>query len=170
MQVLNLFEKLTVQWLFPVRYPPFLDLTKTVRCFVENAERKIEFRRVYAFGVRANHTLVIPSSRAQTTIRPKIAGILMSSMEANPTCSFLQWSQQGLEGDPLRVRPGGPQELQGDQAAQVPGDHRPPDRPKELRSPEGQAFLRHRQVRSHTLTFAFSLEATFPLPRGVGHD
>ncbi len=32
------------------------------------------------------------------------------------------------------------------QAEEVPGDCWPPDRTEELRSPEGQAFLRHRQV------------------------
>ena len=60
---------------------------------------------------------------------------------------FLFLQLQGFEGDPLRVRPGGAQGLQGGQASQVRRDGRPPDRPQELRSPEGQAFLRHRQVR-----------------------
>ena len=32
------------------------------------------------------------------------------------------------------------------QAKEIPGDRRPPDWPEELRSPEGQAFLWHRQV------------------------
>ena len=32
------------------------------------------------------------------------------------------------------------------QAEEVPGDRGPPGRPQELRPPEGQAFLWHRQV------------------------
>ena len=39
-------------------------------------------------------------------------------------------------------------ERQG-QAKKVPRDGRPPNRSEELRSPEGQAFLWHRQVRVH---------------------
>ena len=43
---------------------------------------------------------------------------------------------------------GGRQEVRGGEAQEVPRECRPPDRPQELRSPEGQAFLRHRQVSS----------------------
>ena len=45
------------------------------------------------------------------------------------------------------MRGRGAQACQGDQKTQVHGDHRLADRSQELRSPEGQAFLRHRQVR-----------------------
>ena len=39
----------------------------------------------------------------------------------------------------------GAERLEG-QAQEVPRVGRPADRPQELRPPEGQAFLRHRQV------------------------
>ena len=42
-----------------------------------------------------------------------------------------------------------PERAQGQhrEEEEVRGDGGPPDRPQELRPPEGQAFLRHRQVR-----------------------
>ena len=45
------------------------------------------------------------------------------------------------------MRGRGAQACQGDQKTQVHGDHRLADRPQELRSPEGQAILRHCEVR-----------------------
>ena len=45
----------------------------------------------------------------------------------------------------VRVCPERVGRLEGE-AQEVPGDCRPPDRPQELRPPEGQALLRNRQV------------------------
>merc|ERR1712179_842528 len=56
--------------------------------------------------------------------------------------------EQSIQGDTLRVRECRPGWSQG-QAEEVPGDRGPPGRPQELRPPEGQAFLWHRQAEAH---------------------
>merc|ERR1711878_54903 len=57
--------------------------------------------------------------------------------------------KDGIEspkGHPEGLRRGAPEALSRDQEEELHGDCGPPDRPQELRSPKGQAFLWHRQA------------------------
>ena len=54
--------------------------------------------------------------------------------------------QESPKGHPEGLRRGAPEALSRDQKEELHGDCVPQDRPQELRSPKGQAFLWHRQV------------------------
>ena len=59
---------------------------------------------------------------------------------------MLFFLQESPKGHPKGLRRGAPEALPRDQEEELHGDCGPPDRPQELRSPKGQAFLWHRQV------------------------
>ena len=95
--------------------------------------------RIHVENVVSMRLIAIISARTRT-----------STIKTRSRCcamlSAVDLQDEGIPRDPLRVHQRGHQELADEQEGFL-GDRGTADRPEELRSPEGQAFQRHGQVR-----------------------